>query len=62
MAARAAVVTERRRQQRRWPLHKAGGGSAGGRCRKRSVVTGDRYRQEAEAGGPLQAAVTGTMP
>jgi hypothetical protein len=57
------AVTERRRKQGLWPLHKEGGGSAGGRyikrgrgsaggChRKRSVVTGNRYRKRAAVTG-----------
>jgi hypothetical protein len=57
------AVTERGRQQRRRPLHKAGGGSESSRYRKRAVVTGGRYRKRAAVTGTgrsLQAAVTGS--
>jgi hypothetical protein len=37
---RAAAVTERGRQQRRRPLHEAGGGSEGSRYRKRAALIG----------------------
>jgi hypothetical protein len=45
------AVTERARQLRRRPLHKAEGGSKGGRYRKRAVVTGGRFRKRAAITG-----------